>query len=394
MGKSRTSFEQADLALASTPPEQLLGGLAPEDFLRDYWQKRPLLVRQALPGFGGQLGPDGLKRLACREDAESRLVRTARGRWHLDHGPFTVGELDHLPRRNWSLLVSGVNMLLPLGDKLLRVFGFLPQARLDDLMVSYAPDGGGVGPHFDSYDVFLLQGLGRRRWEISAQRDLELVEDAPLRILKHFEPTESWELEPGDLLYLPPRYAHNGVALGPCMTWSIGFRAPKTSEICAAFLDYLQDRLGDPPGMYEDPDLTLPEHPAEVTPMMLDRLAAMLQHIRWSPADVQTFLGAYLSEPKPEVFFDPPKRPMSLDRFIRLTTEHGVMLDSKSRLLFIKDSGFYFNGERVQAPKGSEKALIELADGREIGARKLPKAMVSILYGWYRAGFLRPATLG
>lgn len=392
MRKSRTSFIEADLALANLTAEQLLGGLTPQAFLRDYWQKRPLLVRQALPGFGNQLGPEDLQRLACREDAESRLVRLSRGQWRLDHGPFQAEELDQLPRRNWSLLVSGVNMLLPYGDRLLRAFGFLPHARLDDLMVSYAPDGGGVGPHFDSYDVFLLQGLGRRRWEISDQRDLDLVENAPLRILKRFEPTQSWELEPGDLLYLPPKYAHNGIALGPCMTWSIGFRAPKAGEICAAFLDYLQDRMGDSLELYADPDLTPPDHPAELTPMMLDRLAAMLQRIRWSSADIHDFLGRYLSEPKPEVFFEPPKRPIPLEQFAQSAMEHGLTLDARSRLLFIKGGLFFINGENVQAPKACDKVLMELADHRGIAARKLSASILPILYEWYGAGYLHPNT--
>lgn len=392
MGKSRTSIKQPGPVLAGIPPEQLLGGMTPQTFLREYWQKRPLLVRQALPGFGAQLGPEGLKQLASRDDAESRLVRTARGRWHLDHGPFSADELAGLPRRNWSLLVSGINLLLPFGDSLLRAFGFLPQARLDDLMVSYAPDGGGVGPHFDSYDVFLLQGLGRRRWEISEQRDLELVDDAPLRILKRFAPSQSWELEPGDLLYLPPKFAHNGVALGPCMTWSIGFRAPKTGEICTAFLNHLQDRLDDPPGMYADPDLTLPDHPAELTPMMLERLAAMLDRIKWTPEDVRTFLGSYLSEPKPDVVFDPPRHPISQERFASHVLEHGLTLDARSRLLFIKEGGFFINGEPVRTPRGGEKFLTELADQRGIGARKPSKALLLILYEWYRAGYLRPVS--
>lgn len=390
MGKSRTSLKQAEMALANLSTEQLLGGLTPQDFLRDYWQKRPLLVRQALPGFGNQLGPEDLNQLACREDAESRLVRQSRGQWRLEHGPFQAEELDRLPRRNWSLLVSGVNMLLPYGDRLLRAFGFLPHARLDDLMVSFAPDGGGVGPHFDSYDVFLLQGLGRRRWEISDQRDLDLVEDAPLRILKRFEPTQSWELEPGDLLYLPPKYAHNGIALGPCMTWSIGFRAPKAGEICAAFLDHLQDRMGDSLELYADPDLTPPDHPAELTPMMLDRLAAMLQRIQWSSADVHDFLGRYLSEPKPEVYFEPPRRPISLERFAHQTMERGLVLDARSQLLFSKGGHFYMNGESVRVPKAAEKALMELADSREFAAKKPPAGILARLYEWYCAGYLHP----
>jgi 50S ribosomal protein L16 3-hydroxylase len=169
--------------------QRLLGGLTPEAFLAEYWQKKPLLVRQALPGFAGWLNRASLSELAQRDAAESRLVRFTRGQCLLDHGPFEAEDLANLPKKNWSLLVSGVNLFLPDGDALLHAFDFIPFARLDDLMVSFAPPGGGVGPHFDSYDVFLIQGQGRRRWEISAQDDLEVIDGAPLRILKHFQAT-------------------------------------------------------------------------------------------------------------------------------------------------------------------------------------------------------------
>jgi 50S ribosomal protein L16 3-hydroxylase len=208
-----TPFTEADYSL-----QTLLGGMSVEKFLAEHWHKKPLLVRQALPNFGDWLDRDSLSELACQDNSEGRLVQFKRGRCELQHGPFEMEELAVLPKRNWSLLVSGINHLLPEGDWLLHRFDFIPAARLDDLMVSFAPPGGGVGPHFDSYDVFLIQGQGRRRWEISAQDDLTVVEGAP------------WELEPGDMLYLPPQLAHNGVALTDCMTWSIGFRAPKAEE--------------------------------------------------------------------------------------------------------------------------------------------------------------------
>ncbi len=373
---------------SASRPLPLLGGLTADAFLRDYWHKRPCLVRGAVPGIVDHLKPAGLKRLACREVAESRLVRHQRGRWRLEHGPFEPEALRTLPTRGWSLLVSGVNHWLPYAEALLGEFTFVPHARLDDVMVSLAPPDGGVGPHFDSYDVFLIQGRGTRRWEVSDQDDLELVEDAPLRILKRFRPTQSWVLEPGDMLYLPPRLAHNGVALSECMTWSIGFRAPTHQEIAAAFLAYLQDRLALE-GRYADPDLVVPAHPGELPEAMVERLGEVIDRIRWDQADIRDFLGSYLSEPKPNVFFDPPRRPMSSDRFAQSVTLEGVRLDPRSRLLF-SDGSFYINGERIEATGPSRRALVHLADRRSLPPGRVPAALQPTLYAWYVAGYLWP----
>ncbi len=371
------------------PLKNLLGGLSPERFLAEYWQKKPLLVRQAIPGFQGLLGQAELFDLACRDDAESRLVRTNRGRWTLDHGPFEPATLDSLPRRGWSLLVQGVNHFLPAADRLLHSFSFAPYARLDDLMVSFAPDGGGVGPHFDSYDVFLIQGLGRRRWEISAQTDLELVEDAPLRILKRFQAKQAWELEPGDMLYLPPKYAHNGIALGDCMTYSVGFRAPSSQEIATQFLVYLQDKLALA-GRYADPRLKRPRHPAEIGEAMLQQIEAMIAKIRWKRTDIADFAGRYLSEPKAHIFFDPPARPLGLAAFRQQAEKHGLRLDSRTLLLF-KGSHFFLNGESLRATPDTAAMLRKLADARRLEATALPDDLADILYAWYRLGYLHPA---
>ncbi|MGQ9686756.1 MAG: ribosomal protein uL16 3-hydroxylase [Thiobacillaceae bacterium] len=367
-------------------PHPLLGGLNAEGFLREYWQKQPLLIRAAVPGIEGRLDPTGLKRLACREEVESRLVRHQRGRWRLEHGPFAPETLRALPGRGWSLLVSGVNYWLGYADTLLSEFDFVPHARLDDVMVSLAPPGGGVGPHFDSYDVFLLQGWGTRRWEVSDQDDLELVKGAPLRILKRFRPSQSWVLEPGDMLYLPPRLAHNGVALSECMTWSIGFRAPTHQEIAGAFLAYLQDRLAME-GRYADPDLTVPVHPAELPETMVKRLGSVIDGIHWDRDDIRDFLGTYLSEPKPNVFFDPPRRPMSAETFASSANIAGVRLDARTRLLF---SGgiFFINGERVEVPGQARHALITLADRRSLPPERISAALLPLLYDWYVAGYL------
>jgi len=216
---------------------RLLGGLTPREFLRRHWQKRPLFVRRALPGAPLLLDERSLTALARRDDVESRIVERRANRWDTAHGPFK-GKI-HAKRKNWTLLVSGVNFHRAAADALLRRFDFVPQARLDDVMVSFATPGGGVGPHVDSYDVFLVQGPGRRRW----------------RIWNLNGQVSTYVAGPGDLLYLPPGWRHDGVALEPCFTYSIGFRAPRGAELGAAFLDWLHER-GLPDAAYRDPGLS------------------------------------------------------------------------------------------------------------------------------------------
>ena len=382
-------FTEADYSL-----QTLLGGMSVEKFLAEHWHKKPLLVRQALPNFGDWLDRNSLSELACQDNSEGRLVQFKRGQCQLEYGPFEAEELDALPKKNWSLLVSGVNHLLPQADWLLHRFDFIPAARLDDLMVSFAPPGGGVGPHFDSYDVFLIQGQGRRRWEISAQDDLTVVEGAPLRILQQFRVDESWELEPGDMLYLPPQLAHNGVALTDCMTWSIGFRAPKAEEIVNQFLTYLQDKL-ELPGMYSDPALKHQKHVAEIPSAMLDWADKTIRAAaRWEKSDITDFLGRYLSEPKSHVFFDPPTRPKSLAAFAKAIQKHGVALDARSQMLF-RGNAFFINGERLEASPGLASMLIKLADKRYLEpgdcTHEQSSEMITLLHLWYQAGYVFPA---
>lgn len=229
--RNRSQAEPRDAAAAplgappSDLPTPLLGGLTPAQFMRGYWQKKPLLIRQAIPGVASPVSRDALFELAADYDAESRLITHFRNKWQLSHGPFEPGSLPAVTRKAWTLLVQGLDLHVDAARALLDRFRFIPDARLDDLMISYATDGGGVGPHFDSYDVFLLQVEGRRRWRVGAQKDLSLQPDVPLKILENFEPSDEWVLEPGDMLYLPPHIAHDGVAEGECMTCSIGFRA-------------------------------------------------------------------------------------------------------------------------------------------------------------------------
>lgn len=366
--------------------KQLLGGISPDVFLRDYWQKKPLLVRNAIPGFAGLIGPAALFELAGDEDAQARLIRQKKSGWDLQFGPFNSSTFK--PKRDnapWTLLIQELNHYLPSGDALLQQFDFIPHARLDDLMVSYAPKGGGVGPHFDSYDVFLLQGHGHRRWQISAQTDLTLIDGAPLRILKHFSPEQEWVLAPGDMLYLPPHYAHDGIAEDECMTYSIGFRAPTTQEIATQFLVYMQDKL-TLPGRYADPDLTLQKHPAEMSEAMLSQWAEMIAQIQWGQSDIIDFAGRYLTEPKPHIYFHAPDEPMSAQTFAKKMNKFGVRLSPPSRLLFHQEQ-FFINGERIVLT-GCDDALMTLGDTRTLQLRAWPTNLVDWLYECYLDGYV------
>jgi 50S ribosomal protein L16 3-hydroxylase len=336
---------------------QLLGGLPPRTFLRRYWQKRPLLVRGALPGFAGVLDKRALAALAVRDDVESRIVKRHRGRWETAHGPFS-GEITL--RRNSTLLVSGVNLQLAAADALLRRFAFVPQARLDDLMVSYAA-AGGVGPHVDSYDVFLLQGPGKRSWRVWFEG----------KVLQY-------TVGPGDLLYLPPGLKHDGVALEPCYTYSIGFRTPRGAELGAAFLDWLHER-GLPDAGYRDPGLAPARRAGRIPSRMIRFVKNFLRRIRWSASDSAIFLGEYLSAPKPHVVFRPGRgrRPLARSR---------VRLDPKTQLLY-SGNRFFINGESLSLPGKRAKFLKHLADKRSAPGTEL-LGLAGLIAEWHRAGYL------
>ena len=391
--------------MAKNQALQLLGGLTPDEFLSEYWHKKPLLIKNAIPNFTGLLSPEELAGLACEDEVQSRIVEEINGQWHASHGPFDDEDFARLPEKpdpkhRWTLLVQTVNHYLPEASALLQQFDFIPHARLDDLMVSYAPDGGGVGPHFDSYDVFLLQGQGKRLWRVSEQTDLGLIEGAPLRILKNFDTAQEWLLEAGDMLYLPPHLAHWGIAVSDgkvdCMTYSIGFRAPKNQELATEFLGYMQDKLNQEQltitGMYEDADLGLQEHAAEISAGMVTKVAEILRKIQWSNNDVADFLGTYLSEPKPDVVFDPNKK-TSLSNFNKSLAKSGITLDLKSQMLFTGNT-FYLNGEAVTFTGESAKLLTKLADLRTLSADDLnssqttDETLLKQLHEWHLAGFL------
>lgn len=372
---------------------QLLGGRTPAQFLRRYWQKRPLLIRRAVPGFSGLATPATLRRLAGREDVESRLV-TRKGRhWLLEEGPFKPARFPALPDANWTLLVQGLNLHLESADHLLRRFSFVPYARLDDVMVSYARPGGGVGPHLDSYDVFLLQGTGRRLWRIGRRSEpaaADLVPGAALKILREFEPEDEYLVEPGDMLYLPPGWAHDGIALDDdCTTYSIGFRVPARREMLSEFLlRYSEEIAVD--GHYADPGLTVPRHPSTVPEDMTDAMMKWLSRVRFSRQDVAGFLGTWLSEPKPRIVFDRPQRPLTRSAFREQCREKGVRLDLRTLMLTSgrRMAVFHVNGERCEVEPSMARRLLELADARALPARRHGEELCDQLHRWYLDGWL------
>ncbi len=365
----------------------LLGNVSPTQFFNDYWQKKPLLIRQAIPHFKPLLSRDALFDLATKEDVESRLISHAKGQWDIQSGPFQT--MPSLATKAWTVLLQGVNLHDHNADALLRQFRFIPDARLDDLMISYATDEGGVGPHFDSYDVFLLQAYGQRRWRIGKQRDLQLIENIPLKILKNFKPQQEFVLEPGDMLYLPPHYAHEGVAIGECMTYSIGFRAPSFQELGEAFLQFMADSI-DLPGCYADPDLHPTKHPAEIGNAMVSQISAQLNKVRFTDDDITIFLGERLSEPKHSVFFDAPEKILTPLRFSHAAIKRGVSLSRKSLMLY-RNKHVFINGESFSIGRADKMVLCALADSRGLNGTQVATAskdVMEALYTWYQDGWV------
>ncbi|MFT5643160.1 MAG: 50S ribosomal protein L16 3-hydroxylase [Janthinobacterium sp.] len=365
----------------------LLGDITPAQFFSEYWHKKPLLIRQAVPGFKPLISIAELTRLATLDYVESRLVTHTDATWAMQDGP--LAQLPPPDQNDWTLLVQGANLHNAAADALLRQFNFIPDARLDDLMISVATDGGGVGPHFDSYDVFLLQAQGQRRWRIGAQKDLSLVEGLPLKILSKFNPSEEFVLEPGDMLYLPPHYAHDGVAIGDCQTYSIGFRAPSYQEMGEAFLQFMADSI-DLPGRYADPELTATKHPGEIPRHMLTTIAAELNKVRFTDDDVAIFLGEHLSEPKHNVFFKGPVKPLTPQRFGLSAAKKGVALSRKSQMLY-RGEHVFINGVSFAIGRADKATLEALANLRALDGAALAGAsedVMDALYTWYQDGWL------
>ncbi len=367
-------------------PLQLLGGLSPETFMQRHWEKKPLLIRQAIPGFAPILDRTELLDLAAMDDVESRLVVQAvpgkEKAWRMRHGPLGRKSLPPFKQRAWSVLVQGVDLHDERVHALMNQFRFVPDARLDDLMISYATDGGGVGPHFDSYDVFLLQAHGRRRWRIGRQKDMALVPDMPLKILANFEPEQEFVLEPGDMLYLPPRYAHDGIAEGECMTYSIGFRSPSHGEVAREVLQRMAEQAADEAGdaIYRDPGQTAVEHSAAIPQEMQQFAQKAMDLAMRDPLALQRALGEYLTEPKANVWFSAGDA----------AVQGGVHLDRRTRMLY-DDKHVFINGESFRASGRDANLMRRLADLRALSgaevARLSPDAS-DLLADWCEAGWV------
>ncbi|MBE0487685.1 MAG: cupin domain-containing protein [Halomonas sp.] len=282
----------------------MLGGLTPAEFLRDFWQQKPLLIRGAFADFECPLDPDELAGLACEEGIEARLVEKhgAKGPWQVSHGPFDERTFARLPERDWSLLVQAVDHYVPEVAELLEAFDFLPRWRLDDIMISYAPPGGSVGPHVDQYDVFLLQGNGQRRWQLGGKvgDDAPIIDGIDLRILERFavEDDDDWVLEPGDMLYLPPGWSHLGVSQSDdCLTLSVGFRAPSADEAITSFADFLGEQL-PPSRRYADAGMVPPADPAELDDDAVARMRGLILETLDDPAQLAQWFGRVMTQPK------------------------------------------------------------------------------------------------
>ncbi len=366
-----------------TAPTPLLGGLCPEDFMRRHWQKKPLLVRAACPDATEILHRDELFRLAARTDVESRLIRRERSGWSLCAGPLARRALPALKTPGWTLLVQGVDVHLEAAHRLLGRFRFVPDARLDDVMVSFATDGGGVGPHVDSYDVFLLQLRGWRRWRIGRVLKPVLRVDTPLKILEDFVPSAEWLLGPGDMLYLPPGWGHDGIAEGETITASIGFRAAGATRLGAEVAQFLIDAVELPEGepLYADPAQPATAEPARIPRSLGDFAEDAVTRLLHEPGAIARALGEVLSEPKALVGFSAGVAP---------TRPGAVRLDRRTRMLY-DDRHVFINGESYRTAGRDARLVRRLADRRALDARDMGalSAEAQELVGqWIESGWL------
>ncbi len=377
-------------------PLALLGHMSPQAFMKRHWQKKPLLVRNAVSDFAfapplPPLSRTDLFELAARDSVESRLVvqrpgKSAKKPWKMEQGPFQRRRLPPLQQAGWTLLVQGLDLHHSGMRALLDQFRFVPDARLDDVMVSYATPEGGVGPHFDSYDVFLLQTHGHRRWRISRQKDLTLVAGAPLKILENFVSEQEYDLAPGDMLYLPPRWAHDGVALDECMTCSIGFRAPARVELAQELLLRLADDVPHElaQSLYADPKQLALGGPGEIPPEMVEFARDAVKNALHDTALLPRLLGEYLTEPKSSVWFE------AESGGDEGPGKHAIALDRRSKMMFDQQH-IFINGESFLA-SGQDAALMQaLANDRRLALSRLrsaSKAALALLGDWLQAGWI------
>jgi 50S ribosomal protein L16 3-hydroxylase len=371
-------------------PLSLLAGLTPAQFMKRHWQKKPLLIRQAIPNMKPLINRAALLDMVESEEVESRLIVRHGEKWTLKKGPLNRKSLPPLKKPDWTVLIQGVDLHNDAVHTLLQQFRFVPDARLDDLMISYATEGGGVGPHFDSYDVFLLQVQGQRKWRIGRQEKFELQEGVPLKILKAFKPEAAFVLNPGDMLYLPPGYAHDGIAVGECMTYSIGFKAPKSAELASELLIGLSEEIAEKAGssfevIYQDPTQTAAIRDASI-PSSLQKFA--LQSVAKALKDPQILnclLGETMTEPKPNVWFDTPNQATLID----FAWPSDVHLDRKSKMMF-DAKHIFINGESFKAAGQDAKWLRKLANEKCLPAQianQLSPNATELMQAWWEEGW-------
>lgn len=368
----------------------LLGGLTPEQFMKRHWQKKPLLIRQALPNMTPLIERAKLLEMVESEEVESRLIVRKGAYWTLKKGPMGRKSLPSFKTPDWTVLVQGVDLHNDAVHALLQQFRFVPDARLDDLMISYATDGGGVGPHFDSYDVFLLQAQGQRRWRIGRQKKFELQEGVPLKILKEFKPEAEFVLNPGDMLYLPPGYAHDGVAVGECMTYSVGFRAPRSAELASGLLMGLSEEMAEEcsaadDALYQDPHQVAAIQDASVPKALQEFAAQAVAKALKDPQILNCLLGESLTEPKPNVWFDTP----DLDDLPNYAWPTQVQLDRRTKMLF-DAKHIFINGESFRAAGQDAKLLRKLANDKILSpaqAAQLSDDAAELMQAWWEEGW-------
>lgn len=384
-------------------PVALLGGHSPAEFMRTYWQKKPLLIRQAIPGFTSPVPPATLKKLAKRDDVESRLIWQEDDQWNMENGPFA--RFPKMSEPNWSLLVQSVDLHDDATAELMQKFRFIPDARLDDIMISLASMHGGVGPHFDSYDVFLLQGQGQRRWRISQQKDLSLVPDIPCKILQHFKSEDEFVLEPGDMLYLPPDIAHDGIALSDdCITVSIGFRAPSLAVLARGLLEVAADQLSvraglgfgpystpalpgpDLSGMFRDKRLSATTEPAALPDELINSALSAVQKIDFTDRMAARFLGCWLTEPNSLTVFPIAAEMIDIEQVIE--NGRSLLLDRCSRMIY-RGSDVFINGEALEMRTNA--TFKKFANERKLNTadlRKATPATLALLQEWLDDGWV------
>ena len=359
---------------------QLPDGLSIEDFLEDYWQKKPLLIRNAIPSEYLTLPANELAGLASEEEIESRLVYTKdQKRWKFKHGPFVESDYKKYGEKDWTLLVQDVDKHIPEVADVLQGFNFIPDWRVDDIMISFAADGGSVGPHTDAYDVFLIQAQGQRLWRINTEiiENPHYVSGLDLKILAKFNPDEEWLLEPGDVLYLPPHLAHWGIAQGECMTWSVGFRSPSHYELSSNWFDYLLEHTKDD-DHYSDPPLKPQQYSSEIDSTAIEKMAEVISALPSPDSDdFKYWFGSFVTYPKPGLEIYPPDHQPSLDEVTqRLTNGKLLYRHPYARLAFTRlpDSGalaLFYNGEHRVITQEAEALCVLLCEQQQMDLKTL-----------------------